>query len=105
MRQLTTNPMMAAATEMNALPLRHRLVATTMNAAETSGNTRMNQGKKEVMTLTTPGCPLHSTIEASVTQTLLSLRGVQSADVQIVWDPPWTPALIDATTAATLGLR
>lgn len=55
------------------------------------------------MTLTTPGCPLHSTIEAHVTQTLLSLRGVQEVDLQIVWDPPWTPLSMSAEARHSLG--
>lgn len=55
------------------------------------------------MTLTTPGCPLHATIEAHVTQTLLGLRGVQEVDVQIVWDPPWTPLSMSAEARRALG--
>jgi len=55
------------------------------------------------MTLTTPGCPLHSTIEALVTHALLGLRGVQEVDVQIVWDPPWTPLSMSAEAKRILG--
>lgn len=55
------------------------------------------------MTLTTPGCPLHSTIEAHVTQSLLGMRGVQEVDVQIVWDPPWTPLSMSPVAKRALG--
>jgi metal-sulfur cluster biosynthetic enzyme len=55
------------------------------------------------MTLTTPGCPLHATIETHVTQTLLGLRGVQAVDVQIVWDPPWTPSSMSPVAKRALG--
>jgi len=55
------------------------------------------------MTLTTPGCPLHSTIEAHVTQALLGLRGVQEVDVQLVWDPPWTPLSMSDVAKRSLG--
>lgn len=55
------------------------------------------------MTLTTPGCPLHSTIEAHVTQALLGLRGVQEVDVQLVWDPPWTPLSMSDIAKRSLG--
>ena len=55
------------------------------------------------MTLTTPGCPLHSTIEAHVTQTLLGLRGVQEVDLQIVWDPPWSPLSMSEVAKRSLG--
>lgn len=44
------------------------------------------------MTLTTPGCPMHESIAWGVECALLDLEGVEKADVQIVWDPPWTPA-------------
>lgn len=55
------------------------------------------------MTLTTPGCPLHSTIETHVTHTLLALRGVQEVDVQLVWDPPWTPLSMSESAKRSLG--
>ena len=44
------------------------------------------------MTLTTPGCPMHESIAWGVKCALLNLEGVENVDVQVVWDPPWTPA-------------
>jgi metal-sulfur cluster biosynthetic enzyme len=44
------------------------------------------------MTLTTPGCPMHGSIAWGVQSALLNLEGVEEVDVQLVWDPPWTPA-------------
>ena len=44
------------------------------------------------MTLTTPGCPMHESIAWGVKCALLNLAGVEEVDVQVVWDPPWTPA-------------
>lgn len=44
------------------------------------------------MTLTTPGCPMHESIAAGVQSALLNLEGVEEVEVQVVWDPPWTPA-------------
>ncbi|HEX7021367.1 MAG TPA: metal-sulfur cluster assembly factor, partial [Trueperaceae bacterium] len=43
-----------------------------------------------VMTLTTPGCPMHGSIEKEVRLTLERLPGVEWVGVQIVWDPPWS---------------
>lgn len=43
------------------------------------------------MTLTTRGCPMHESIAWGVKCALLNLEGVEDVDVQIVWDPPWTP--------------
>ena len=44
------------------------------------------------MTLTTPGCPMHESIAWGVKCALLNLEGIEEVDVQVVWDPPWTPA-------------
>jgi metal-sulfur cluster biosynthetic enzyme len=47
------------------------------------------------MSLTAPGCPLAGSITDDVKSHLLRVDGVQEADVQLVWDPPWTPERID----------
>ena len=51
-------------------------------------------GRKVIvtMTLTTPGCPMHESIAWGVKCALLNLEGVEDVDVNVVWDPPWTPA-------------
>ena len=46
------------------------------------------------MTLTTPGCPMHGSIRQAVLRTLERLPGIDYVDVQLVWDPPWSPARI-----------
>lgn len=56
------------------------------------------------MTLTTPGCPLHASIEAAVERTLESrhpeLAGV---DLNLVWEPPWDTDRITAAGRSQLG--
>lgn len=47
-----------------------------------------------IMTLTTPGCPLHGIISADASDKVGALPGVESVDVQLVWDPAWTPDMI-----------
>jgi metal-sulfur cluster biosynthetic enzyme len=47
-----------------------------------------------VMTLTTPGCPMHESIGLGVQNALLNLAGVEEAVVQVVWDPPWHPSMM-----------
>ena len=44
------------------------------------------------MTLTTRGCPMHESLVWGVKCALLNLESVEEVDVQLVWDPPWTPA-------------
>ena len=43
------------------------------------------------MTLTTPGCPLHASIEEQVRARVGELPGLGPVTVELVWDPPWTP--------------
>ena len=57
------------------------------------------------MTLTTPGCPMHESIALGVKNALLNLAGVQEAEVEIVWDPPWTPSMMTDYGRACVGLR
>jgi len=47
-----------------------------------------------VMTLTTPGCPMHESLQAGVRNALLGLEGVEGAEVELVWDPPWHPSMM-----------
>lgn len=56
------------------------------------------------MTLTTPGCPLHDTIERDVRGRLERLDGVRHVDVQIVWNPPWDPSRMSAAARERLRL-
>jgi metal-sulfur cluster biosynthetic enzyme len=57
------------------------------------------------MTLTTQGCPMHESIAWGVKMALLNLEGVEDADVQVVWDPPWNPAMMTDAGRARLGMR
>jgi metal-sulfur cluster biosynthetic enzyme len=55
------------------------------------------------MTLTTPGCPMHESISWGVKNALLNLEGVQNAEVAVVWDPPWHPAMMTAAGREQTG--
>jgi probable FeS assembly SUF system protein SufT len=64
-------------------------------------------GKNRVsvkMTLTAPGCGMGGFIAADAQQKLLALDGIEEADVQIVWDPPWHQSMITAEGRRILGL-
>lgn len=43
------------------------------------------------MTLTTMGCPAHAYLMHQVQTEIEKIPGVKKAEVDIVWDPPWTP--------------
>src|SRR5215472_6388541 len=41
------------------------------------------------MTLTSPACPVAGALPADVQAKILAVPGVTSANVELVWDPPW----------------
>jgi len=56
------------------------------------------------MTLTAPGCGMGTVIAADARQRLLYVPGVEEAEVDIVWDPPWHQSMITAEGRRILGL-
>jgi len=56
------------------------------------------------MTLTAPGCGMGSFIGSDARQKLLALPGVEDANVEIVWDPPWNPQMISPEGRDRLGM-
>jgi probable FeS assembly SUF system protein SufT len=56
------------------------------------------------MTLTAQGCGMGTSIAADARQKLLGLAGVSDAEVEIVWDPPWTPQMISPEGRERLGM-
>ncbi len=56
------------------------------------------------MTLTAQGCGMGASIAIDARQKLLSLPGVGEANVDLVWDPPWTPQMISPEGRERLGL-
>ncbi|MBI3982180.1 MAG: metal-sulfur cluster assembly factor [Gemmatimonadetes bacterium] len=55
------------------------------------------------MTLTSPGCPSGPEIMADVDRVTRSLDGVTGVNVDLVWEPYWTPERIDPKVRAFLG--
>ena len=43
------------------------------------------------MTLTSPACPVGPLLQAQVQSAVLKLPGVNEAQVELVWNPPWDP--------------
>ena len=43
------------------------------------------------MTLTSPACPVAGTLPPEVESKIRAVDGVTDANVEVVWDPPWTP--------------
>jgi metal-sulfur cluster biosynthetic enzyme len=56
------------------------------------------------MTLTAQGCPAHVMISDQVKSRLEQLPGVRNANVNVVWNPPWTPERLSADARKQLGI-
>jgi metal-sulfur cluster biosynthetic enzyme len=57
------------------------------------------------MTLTAQGCPEHVNISAQVKARVEQLPGVRNANVNIVWNPPWTPERLSPDARKQLGIE
>ncbi len=59
---------------------------------------------KATMSLTSPMCPVAGQIVEDVKQTIESMDGVESAEVELTFDPPWTADRINPLIRSSLGL-
>lgn len=66
-----------------------------------------NSGEYKVevnMTLTAPGCGMGPVIQQDAFTKIMELDGVQEANVEIVWDPPWNQGMMTEAARLQLGL-
>lgn len=55
------------------------------------------------MTLTTPGCPLHDSIVSGVRYCIEEMEEIKKVDVNLVWEPAWTPDRMSEDGLKQLG--
>ncbi|MGH7518368.1 MAG: metal-sulfur cluster assembly factor [Gemmatimonadales bacterium] len=55
------------------------------------------------MTLTSPGCPAGGEIIQGVRDVAGEVEGVTDVEVELVWEPYWTPEKMDPRVRAFLG--
>ena len=56
------------------------------------------------MTLTTPSCPVAGSLPGEVESVVRDIEGVNDCEVELVWDPPWTPEKLSEAAKLELGL-
>ncbi|AEC51845.1 dTDP-4-keto-l-rhamnose reductase related protein [Pyrococcus sp. NA2] len=56
------------------------------------------------MTMTTPGCPLTLWILRAVEEKVLEVPGVRDVEVELTFDPPWTPDRMSEEAKRRLGI-
>ena len=57
-----------------------------------------------LMTLTTPACPVGPMIVAQIQEMVSIMPGVSDVDVEITFDPMWSPDLMSDEAKADLGV-
>jgi len=57
-----------------------------------------------LMTLTTMGCPLFGMIESEVAAAVESLDGVTKVNIELTFEPPWSPEKMSESARIELGL-
>lgn len=62
------------------------------------------QWVKVTMTLTTPQCPASGLIFEQVNNRLAGIQAISKVDVELVWEPKWTPHRISAAGRSQLGI-
>ncbi len=67
------------------------------NVAEDGGRVSIT------MTLTTPACPLSNQLTKSAREAVEAVPGVESVELDLVWDPRWSPAMMADDARKKLG--
>ncbi len=56
------------------------------------------------MTLTSPACPVAGTLPEEVRVKVTGVPGVDTANVEVVWDPVWEPSMMSEAARLELGM-
>lgn len=56
------------------------------------------------MTLTSPNCPVAETLPVEVENKVATVEGIESAKVEIVFDPPWDKDMMSEEAKYELGM-
>lgn len=62
-----------------------------------------DQSVKIEMTLTSPNCPVAESLPKEVEDTVSIVPGVKSAEVKVVFDPPWDQNMMSEEAKLELG--
>jgi FeS assembly SUF system protein len=56
------------------------------------------------MTLTSPMCPVAETLPPEVQEKARGVAGVSDVEIDLVWDPPWSPSMMTEAARLELGM-
>ncbi len=63
-----------------------------------------DQKVKIKMTLTSPFCPVAPLVIEQVREEVMKVKGVKEVEVELVWEPRWTPDRMSEDAKLALGL-
>ena len=82
------------------------LIYKVMLAPDANSKRAFPRQRVEVeITMTSPGCPSHVTIMEQVRNRLAGIPEISHVQVNLVWDPPWTPQMITPEARERLGIE
>ena len=68
-------------------------------------NIDINNSKVGIkMTLTAPGCPMSGMIMDEIKTKVGQVKGVKDVEVDMLWDPPWSPEKMSQEAKLQLGI-
>ena len=56
-----------------------------------------------IITLTSPGCPVADMLVEDVRQAALAVENVETVDVELTFDPPWDKSMMSEEARLELG--
>jgi len=56
-----------------------------------------------IMTLTAPGCPVADMLVDNIREAVLSVDGVEDAQVELTFEPPWDKSMMSEEARLELG--
>ena len=59
---------------------------------------------KVIHTLTSMGCPVGPMIQEDIDRVAREVPGVEDVDIELTWDPPWTPERLSDDAKFILGI-
>jgi len=66
---------------------------------------QVNGNRADVkMTLTTTGCPMAGSLTEMARRAVLEVPGIEEANVELVWDPPWSVDMMSDEARMRLGM-
>ena len=62
-----------------------------------------NRDVKILMTLTSPSCPVAESLPLEIKEKVEEIKEVNSAEIEITWDPPWDKTMMSEEAKLELG--